>query len=180
MKLSPGRACTCKPAAAFPASRRSSCIHCCADVRAALRSATAVMFASSELRSRVRRREVPSTRMHHAERFAVALYAGNFLGPTVLTGVTAAHACYQQELFGPVLVVLEASDLRSAIDIVNSHRFANGCAVFTSSGAAARAFEASVDVGMVGINVRGFASPDRPCRTTEPDAIQARLVGQRE
>jgi Aldehyde dehydrogenase family len=79
--------------------------------------------------------------------------AGNFIGPTVIADVTPLHKCYQQELFGPILVVLEVESLPAALELVNSHRYGNGCAIFTSSGSAARAFEAQVDVGMVGINV---------------------------
>ena len=32
---------------------------------------------------------------------------GNFVGPTLLTGVTPAMECYREEIFGPVLVCLE-------------------------------------------------------------------------
>lgn len=32
---------------------------------------------------------------------------GNFVGPTLLTGVQPHMECYQQEIFGPVLVCLE-------------------------------------------------------------------------
>lgn len=32
---------------------------------------------------------------------------GNWVGPTILSGVTTDMECYQQEIFGPVLVCLE-------------------------------------------------------------------------
>jgi malonate-semialdehyde dehydrogenase (acetylating) / methylmalonate-semialdehyde dehydrogenase len=83
----------------------------------------------------------------------IPLREGNFIGPTIIAGVKPHMKCYQEEIFGPVLVLLEASDLQEAIDIVNHNHFGNGCAVFTSSGAAARTFQHSVEVGMVGINV---------------------------
>lgn len=79
--------------------------------------------------------------------------AGNFVGPSLLTGVTPDMECYQEEIFGPVLVCLEADSLDDAIDIINANPHGNGTAVFTRSGAAARKFQNEVDVGMVGINV---------------------------
>jgi malonate-semialdehyde dehydrogenase (acetylating) / methylmalonate-semialdehyde dehydrogenase len=79
--------------------------------------------------------------------------AGNFIGPTLLAGVTPAMRCYQEEIFGPVLVALEAASLDDALAIVNTNEHGNGCAMFTRSGHAARKFQHEVDVGMVGINV---------------------------
>lgn len=78
---------------------------------------------------------------------------GNFLGPTLLGGVTPGMACWDEEIFGPVLVCLEAPDLDSAIELVNSNEHGNGTAIFTHSGAAARKFQHEIGAGMVGINV---------------------------
>jgi malonate-semialdehyde dehydrogenase (acetylating) / methylmalonate-semialdehyde dehydrogenase len=61
--------------------------------------------------------------------------------------------CYQEEIFGPVLVLLEAADLDEALSIINGNPYGNGCAVFTTSGHAARKFQHEVEVGMVGVNV---------------------------
>ena len=47
---------------------------------------------------------------------------------------------YFQEIFGPVLNVLEADTMDEAIEILNNNPYGNGCAVFTNSGAAARKF----------------------------------------
>lgn len=78
---------------------------------------------------------------------------GNFVGPTLLTNVTAEMECYKEEIFGPVLVCMEADSLDEAIAIVNANSHGNGTALFTASGGAARKFQNEVDVGMVGINV---------------------------
>ncbi|CAA7258621.1 unnamed protein product [Cyclocybe aegerita] len=77
---------------------------------------------------------------------------GNFVGPTIIQGDTSMK-CYQQEIFGPVLVVLEAETLDDAIEIINKNRYGNGAAIFTQSGATARRFETEVNVGQLGINV---------------------------
>jgi malonate-semialdehyde dehydrogenase (acetylating)/methylmalonate-semialdehyde dehydrogenase len=79
--------------------------------------------------------------------------AGFFLGPTIFDAVTPEMSIYQDEIFGPVLVVLRVDTLDEAIDLVNRNPYGNGTAIFTNSGGAARKFEESVEVGMVGINV---------------------------
>jgi malonate-semialdehyde dehydrogenase (acetylating) / methylmalonate-semialdehyde dehydrogenase len=78
---------------------------------------------------------------------------GNFLGPTIFSGVKPGMQIYEQEIFGPVLVILGAASLQEAIELVNSNPNGNGTAIFTQSGAAARRFQEDVDVGQVGINV---------------------------
>jgi malonate-semialdehyde dehydrogenase (acetylating)/methylmalonate-semialdehyde dehydrogenase len=78
---------------------------------------------------------------------------GFFLGGCLFDGVTPAMKIYREEIFGPVLVVLRAASLGDAVKLVNSHEFANGTAVFTRDGAAARAFVQAIEVGMVGVNV---------------------------
>ncbi|MET0935376.1 MAG: CoA-acylating methylmalonate-semialdehyde dehydrogenase [Luteibacter sp.] len=78
---------------------------------------------------------------------------GNFVGPTIFSGVRPGMRIYDEEIFGPVLVILEASSLDDAIDLVNANPNGNGTAVFTQSGAAARRFQEDIDVGQVGINV---------------------------
>lgn len=78
---------------------------------------------------------------------------GNFVGPTLFTGVTTDMRIYTEEIFGPVLVVLEMDTLDEAIALVNRNPFGNGTGLFTQSGAAARKFQSEIDVGQVGINI---------------------------
>ena len=78
---------------------------------------------------------------------------GFFLGTTLFDQVTPQMQVYKNEIFGPVLVVLRANSLEEAIDMVNKNPYANGTAIFTESGGAARRFENEIQVGMVGINV---------------------------
>ncbi|GIZ13753.1 CoA-acylating methylmalonate-semialdehyde dehydrogenase [Pseudomonas sp. NCCP-436] len=78
---------------------------------------------------------------------------GNFVGPTIFTDVTPQMSIYQEEIFGPVLGVMNAANLDEAIAIINANPNGNGTALFTSSGAAARRFQEDIDVGQVGINV---------------------------
>lgn len=57
--------------------------------------------------------------------------------------------CYKEEIFGPVLVVLETDTLDEAIKIVNDNPYGNGTAIFTTNGATARKYSHLVDVGQV-------------------------------
>ena len=78
---------------------------------------------------------------------------GFYLGTTLFDRVTPDMKIYREEIFGPVLSVVRVETLEDAIDLVNRQQFANGAAIFTSSGGAARRFQEEVQIGMVGINV---------------------------
>lgn len=57
--------------------------------------------------------------------------------------------CYKEEIFGPVLVILEVDTLNDAIEMINSNPYGNGTAIFTTNGATARKFTQEIDVGQV-------------------------------
>ncbi len=78
---------------------------------------------------------------------------GHFLGPTLFDRVTPGMRVYDEEIFGPVLVVVRAETYPEALALVNENPYGNGAAIFTNDGGAARAFEHDVAAGMVGINV---------------------------
>ncbi|MDX1302883.1 CoA-acylating methylmalonate-semialdehyde dehydrogenase [Photobacterium sp.] len=78
---------------------------------------------------------------------------GNWVGPTLFSGVTTEMSVYQQEIFGPVLICLEVDSLEEAIALVNANPYGNGTSIFTASGAAARKYQHEIEVGQVGINV---------------------------
>jgi len=78
---------------------------------------------------------------------------GNFIAPTLFSDVTPTMRIYREEIFGPVLCVMNAATLDEAIAMINANPNGNGTAIFTRSGAAARHFQEEIDVGQVGINV---------------------------
>lgn len=78
---------------------------------------------------------------------------GNWVGPTIITGVKPHMKCYTEEIFGPVLVCLEVDTLDQAIDLINNNEYGNGVAIFTKSGATATKFQKNIEAGQVGINV---------------------------
>ena len=81
------------------------------------------------------------------------LRGGNFVGPTVLTGITQGSPAYSTEVFGPVLLCMAAPTLEAALEIANASPYGNGAAIFTQSGAAARSFVSRVSCGQVGVNI---------------------------
>jgi malonate-semialdehyde dehydrogenase (acetylating) / methylmalonate-semialdehyde dehydrogenase len=78
---------------------------------------------------------------------------GFFVGPTLFDNVGTDMDIYTDEIFGPVLGVVRVETLDDAIDLINSNSYANGTAIFTTNGSAARIFQRRIEVGMVGINV---------------------------
>jgi malonate-semialdehyde dehydrogenase (acetylating)/methylmalonate-semialdehyde dehydrogenase len=79
--------------------------------------------------------------------------SGFFVGPTLFDHATTGMSIYREEIFGPVLVIVRTDSLEQAIGLINSNAYANGAALFTRSGHAARRFQQDVEVGMIGINV---------------------------
>jgi len=78
---------------------------------------------------------------------------GFFLGPCLFDDVKPNMSIYKDEIFGPVLGITRVASYAEAIDLVNKNPYANGVALFTNDGGAARKFQHEVEVGMVGINV---------------------------
>lgn len=78
---------------------------------------------------------------------------GFFIGPSLFDGVKKGMKTYQEEIFGPVLQIVRADSFEEAVALPSEHQYGNGVAIFTRNGRAAREFAASVNVGMVGINV---------------------------
>jgi malonate-semialdehyde dehydrogenase (acetylating) / methylmalonate-semialdehyde dehydrogenase len=78
---------------------------------------------------------------------------GFFLGVSLLDNVTPEMECYRNEIFGPVLEVMRVPTYTDAVRVIDENPYANGTAIFTRDGGAARQFQFDIDVGMVGINV---------------------------
>jgi malonate-semialdehyde dehydrogenase (acetylating) / methylmalonate-semialdehyde dehydrogenase len=78
---------------------------------------------------------------------------GNWVGPTMFSGVTTDMEIYKNEIFGPVLCATEVETLDDALKLVNANPYGNGTSIFTASGAAARKYQHEVEVGQVGINI---------------------------
>ena len=81
-------------------------------------------------------------------------YEGGFyVAPTLFDRVEPGMKIYEDEIFGPVLGMVRVEHYQEAIDLINANPYANGTAVFTNDGGAARKFGNEIQVGMVGVNI---------------------------
>ena len=84
--------------------------------------------------------------------------AGTFLGPTLVEVNDPESELAREEIFGPVLALVGVADLDAAIEFANGSRYGNAGSIFTTSGAAARAYRWGIEAGMLGVNV-GVPAP---------------------
>src|SRR5262249_27235101 len=83
--------------------------------------------------------------------------AGTLLEPTIAVAEPESELA-RDELFGPLLTLVEVDGLDEAIEFLNGSRYGNAGAIFTSSGAAARQYRYEAEAGMLGVNV-GVPAP---------------------
>ena len=83
---------------------------------------------------------------------------GYYVPPTLFDHVRPEMSIAQEEIFGPVLLVMRAGSLDQAIELANRSRFGNASAIFTRDGKAAREFVHRIEAGMLGVNI-GVPAP---------------------
>lgn len=86
---------------------------------------------------------------------------GAYVGVTVIDNVTPDMKIAQEEVFGPVLVIMRTNDIDEAISIENASNYGNASSVFTQNGSLANYIMERVSAGMVGVNV-GVPVPREP------------------
>ncbi len=83
---------------------------------------------------------------------------GTLLAPTIAAVDDPECELARDEIFGPLLTVVEVDDLDQALDFLNGSRYGNSGAIFTRSGNAARRYRYGAEAGMLGVNV-GIPAP---------------------
>jgi malonate-semialdehyde dehydrogenase (acetylating)/methylmalonate-semialdehyde dehydrogenase len=83
---------------------------------------------------------------------------GHFIGPTLFDRVDPEMKIGQDEIFGPVLCLMQVDDLDQALEVARRHPLANASSIFTTSGKHARHFRYNIDASMAGVNI-GVAAP---------------------
>ncbi len=86
---------------------------------------------------------------------------GYYVGPTLIDHVTPDMRIAQEEIFGPVMVIIRAKDVDEALDVQHRSPYGNAASVFTESGGVARHVMEKASAGMVGVNV-GVPVPREP------------------
>jgi malonate-semialdehyde dehydrogenase (acetylating) / methylmalonate-semialdehyde dehydrogenase len=72
---------------------------------------------------------------------------GNFIGPTIIDNCDQGMACYDEEIFGPVMCIVRKETLGEAIEFINKNKWGNGAAIFTRNGHTARKFQSEIEAG---------------------------------
>jgi acyl-CoA reductase-like NAD-dependent aldehyde dehydrogenase len=90
------------------------------------------------------------------------LQAGNFLLPTILSGVENHMRVAQEEIFGPVVVVIPFGDEAEVIALANDTMYGLAGTLWTRDVARAHRVAGAVESGVLGINTIATAMPGLP------------------
>jgi aldehyde dehydrogenase (NAD+) len=81
-----------------------------------------------------------------------SLARGFFVEPTVFSGVTTGMRIAQEEIFGPVVAVLQCSSFEEGVKLVNGTRFGLSSSIYTRNVNLAARAERELETGLVYIN----------------------------
>lgn len=87
---------------------------------------------------------------------------GQFFMPTILTDIKKDNPIFDQELFGPVMVVYKYHNLDEAIELANDSSYGLGNTVFGEDVKQAREVAAKIEAGMSWINAGWASLPELP------------------
>lgn len=86
---------------------------------------------------------------------------GYYIGPTIIDFVKPEMKIAQEEVFGPIIIIMRANNIDTAITIENNNPYGNAASVFTQNGAFARYVAERASAGMIGVNI-GVPVPREP------------------
>jgi succinate-semialdehyde dehydrogenase/glutarate-semialdehyde dehydrogenase len=89
-------------------------------------------------------------------------YNKTFFEPTAITNVRPGMPAYEEELFGPVAVILLADDEDDAIRIANDSQYGLGGSLWTKDIAKAKKLASKIESGAVYINKMMASHPAVP------------------
>lgn len=95
-----------------------------------------------------------------------------FVAPTVLSGVTPDMVAFKEEVFGPLIPIIEAHSDDHAVELANQSEFGLGAAVFTKDLAkGTRLAVSEIDAGMVFVNDFVRSDPSLPFGGTKTSGL---------
>lgn len=83
---------------------------------------------------------------------------GYFVGPTIFDKVKPEMSIASDEIFGPVVSMVNPQNLDEVVELVNTRKYANASCIYTQNGAVAREFKYKANPSMIGVNI-GIAAP---------------------
>jgi acyl-CoA reductase-like NAD-dependent aldehyde dehydrogenase len=86
---------------------------------------------------------------------------GYWIGPTILFHTSAQDPAFREEIFGPILSIVQVETREEAVAIENASPYGNAACIYTTVGAHAEWFTARFSAGMVGVNI-GVPVPREP------------------
>merc|ERR1711991_596133 len=86
---------------------------------------------------------------------------GYWVGPSILLHSSKTDAAVSDEIFGPVLSVLQVDTWEEAVSIENANPYGNAACIYTEMGAHAEWFVKRFNAAMIGINI-GIPVPREP------------------
>ncbi len=81
-----------------------------------------------------------------------AFAKGFYLEPTIFSGVKVGHRLHQEEVFGPVIAIVEVGDFEEALQAANAVEFGLSSSIYTRDANTAMKFVERSEVGMVHVN----------------------------
>jgi succinate-semialdehyde dehydrogenase/glutarate-semialdehyde dehydrogenase len=87
---------------------------------------------------------------------------GPFYDPTILSGITPGMPVFDEEVFGPVFAIMEASSPQHALELSNQSRFGLGLQLFTQSESSVSLFVKGAQEGAVFVNAMVKSDPRLP------------------
>ncbi|PZO95840.1 NAD-dependent succinate-semialdehyde dehydrogenase [Streptococcus halichoeri] len=89
-------------------------------------------------------------------------HPGNFVMPTIISGMTKDNPVYYQEIFGPVGQIYKVASEEEAIEVANDSNYGLGGTIFSSNQEHAEAVAAKIETGMSFINSGWTSLPELP------------------
>jgi succinate-semialdehyde dehydrogenase / glutarate-semialdehyde dehydrogenase len=96
---------------------------------------------------------------------------GSFFAPTLLRGVGSSSPLCTEEIFGPVLPIVEFDSEEQAVRIANDTPYGLASYVFTESQSSVQRLIEHLDTGMMGVNVGVISDPAAPFGGTKQSGI---------
>ena len=95
---------------------------------------------------------------------------GFWVGPTIIRHFNSTDRAVQDEIFGPVLSVVQVDSWQEAIEIENRNPYGNAACIYTEKGANAEWFIARFRAAMLGVNI-GIPVPRGTLQMTSSSCI---------